>query len=80
MHQNHGILFATIGVLEKSMFGKIAIGAILGAILGYGATAFGVSVTWMPSGFSSLGHENEALIGFAGVGAFIGLCLGIVDR
>ena len=62
------------------MFGKIAIGAILGVILGYGAATLGVSVAWMPNGFSSLGQENEALIGFSGVGAFIGLCLGIVDR
>lgn len=62
------------------MFVKIAIGAVLGAILGYGISAAGVSVEWMPRNFSTLGRENEALIVFAGVGAFIGLCLGIVDR
>ena len=59
---------------------KIAIGSVLGAILGYGISAVGVSVEWLPRNFSTLGRENEALIVFAGAGAFIGLCLGVVDR
>ncbi|WP_299355319.1 hypothetical protein [uncultured Shimia sp.] len=62
------------------MLMKIAIGAILGAFLGYGINAIGMSVEWLPRNFSTLGRENEALIVFAGVGAFIGLCLGVVDR
>lgn len=62
------------------MLVKIAIGAILGAILGYGISVVGVSVEWLPRNFSTLGRENEALLVFAGVGAFVGLCMGIVDR
>lgn len=65
---------------KKVVFGKSAIGAILGAILGYGLNVSGLNVDWIPSGFSKLGGETDVLIACTIAGAFVGLCFWVIDR